>query len=241
MNVEKNQPRDVRPQAGQHRAQQAVGPTRRSAAEKQAIGVAILAPREHVLQRVPPVSGLEFDECRLAAAPGRLVPVQWAERGMQGVVLAILGMAGSMIENVAIDVDVVLVDTPIPGESVRVEPVDQHDRHVVREPRRRQASNAIRLNSRPGASLDAVGATDDQQHATCGMRSDPHDVGVQRMFVNRRAGMLVRVDGCLRMSNRALEPLTRFAVGRGEKVLRRWIHGGRSAGDETNVEPQRRE
>src|SRR5688500_13245862 len=120
MNIEKNQPHDVPPQTGYHRVQQTVGPTRRSTAEKEAIGVAILAAGEHVLQRVPPVAGLELNECRLTAAPGRLVPILWAKRAMQGVVLAILGMAGSMIEQVAIDIDVVLVDTPKPGESIRV-------------------------------------------------------------------------------------------------------------------------
>ena len=74
-------------------------------------------------------------------------------------------MRRAVVEEVAVEVDVVLVDAPRPGEAPRVDGVDEHQRDVVGQALRQAAAQQEGLDAGAAEALDAVRAGGDEQDA----------------------------------------------------------------------------
>ena len=91
-------------------------------------------------------------------------------------------MRGPIVgDEVAVEVDIVLVDPPLVREAIRVDRVNQYDRQSGRQlamnPRAGEPDNAARATG----SLHTVGAGTDHQNALGIRRLDPRHAGMKRL------------------------------------------------------------
>ena len=115
-----------------------------------------------------------------------------------------------MVEEIAVEVDIVLGDAAQPREAVRVDGMDQNDPRVRRK--RGSFGEKADLDRRSRESFHAVGARVDQQNA-CGVaRAEQRDIGRQRSVTARRRRC--RVDMILQCRPRRARRVTKFLARR---------------------------
>ncbi len=88
-------------------------------------------------------------------------------------------------QEVAIQVHVVLIESPQPGHAERIENVDEHEGRIVRN--RRKVLEQAQLDRRTSERLDAVKAGRVKQYPPWRFRAEPGDVDRQ-VFAGRPPG-----------------------------------------------------
>ena len=160
---------------------------------KKSPSVAVLPAREHVLERSSAMPRLIIGERRRhpvasprSSPPDTAAPAADRSRDCR--------RDGGVIDQIAVDVDVVLIDAPAPGEAVRIQCMDEDQRRCrAAGGRVRSCVQSCDLDRRAGEPLDAVRAADDEQNPARILRSHSHDIAEERSVVGRRTGMPVAV------------------------------------------------
>ena len=113
--------------------------------------------------------------------PGR--DVARVDRVGQFLVARVFGMRLRVIEEVAVEIDIVLVDAAVEGKAVGIDRMDEEDRRVFGQVAREAFAQERRLDARAAIALDAMRARADAEDAGRICRSDAGDVGRQRFAV----------------------------------------------------------
>jgi len=100
-------------------------------------------------------------------------------------------------QEVSIEIDVVLVCSPNPCHSERIQNVNENQRRVFGE--RRQSIEELKLDSGAGKPLDAVNTGRVEKNMLRGLRSEPANVDAQASGGRRAGGQF-----------QDMEPATRF-------------------------------
>src|SRR6185437_411765 len=169
--------------------QHADRPALARAAVIDAVGIFVLALGNRLLQRKRAMALEIGDELLIGAGHRRIGNVAWRDRGRQPVIRFVRRRIGE-VDAVAVDVGIVLVDAPVPGEAIGIERVKQHDLGVFRRAPREALAQQPGLHARAEIALDAMRRRDEEKRLPGGARAD--DGGVEEQ------GLAVAPDG-LRM------------------------------------------
>ena len=164
MQVDEGRMADTRSLPAQDLAQGPVGPDRRAAAIEHALGIAILARGDGALKRHDAMAlaiGLQRGIGRRLAVD----PVARADRLAQLVIGGIDRMRPRVIDEIAVEIDIVLGHPAHPGEAAGVDGMDQKDRRAAGHLRRQPALQQPHLEPRAAEAFDAMGPRHDDQQA----------------------------------------------------------------------------
>ena len=125
-------------------------------------------------------------------------------------------MRRRVVEEVAVEIDVVLVHPPQPREAERIHGVQQHQRDVVRHPRGDAVAQQEVLDARAAEALDPVRARGEEEHAPRALRPEARDVEEERRAVRPRLRVCDRRADGAGLSARAQEGRARRGVVRRE-------------------------
>ena len=157
---------------------QPVRPGRFGPAVEDALRIDVLATVHRLAHDVVPVALQEFRNRGVVSRQRRLGPFGRVDMRANGLVIRVLRMRQGVVDEVAIEVDVVFVDAPAPGKTMRVDRVDQQHRRVpglgALEPAPRQPGHVA---TRSGITLDAVCSRHQHQQFAGILGADPRHVG----------------------------------------------------------------
>ncbi|CFW01904.1 Protein of uncharacterised function (DUF2817) [Bordetella pertussis] len=138
-----------------------------------------LAAREGVVQAVFAVAGREILHGLLGGRHRGAAPVLAQQLRMQDGVIRVGGVRLAVVDEVAVQVDIVLGGAAQVREPPRVDGVHHDDRHVGVQRRRAVAQHPADLRGRAEKTLQPVGAADRQQPARCVGAAKARDIGMQ--------------------------------------------------------------
>ncbi|MDE1173120.1 MAG: hypothetical protein PW790_05525 [Parvibaculaceae bacterium] len=190
------------------------------AAEEQALRMGIL-PRAHGIDIGLLAPGL--DEIQNALQQRRLCrlrPFIGQQRVMEQGVILIGRKRRAEIDEVAVEVDIVLVHPPPPGKAMGVEGMDENQRCVGGQPVRQPPFQQGRLDRRAAIALDAVRAGNDAEHLLRAGGAYPGHIHRQILSARPFQGMRIGGERASRLLRR------RAKAGAGGGVIRRKIIGG---------------
>ncbi len=162
--VEDHDVRRLLGEGGKNVVQRAVGPDRAAAAVEQAIGEVVLAGLDD--RRDAGIAAVRLHRRRerlvgpVAAGP---FPLVTDEGGMEFGVAGVLGRISPPVDEIAIEVDIVLVDAARPGHTPRVDQMNDQDSRVVRQAPGTAFGKPGRLAGRAVWAFNAM-RTRDQHH-----------------------------------------------------------------------------
>ena len=164
MQVDEGRMADARSLPAQDLAQGPVGPDRRAAAIEHPLGIAVLARADGALES----HGAMLLAIGLQRGIGRRLavdPVAGADRLAQLVIGGVQRMRPRVIDEVAVEIDIVLVHATHPGKAAGVDGMDQKDGGAARHLRREPALQQPDLKPRAAEAFDAMGPRHDDQQA----------------------------------------------------------------------------
>ena len=203
--------------------QQPMGPGRRVAAEEDPLGVAVLPTGHRLLQGARAVGLGVGVERRLGLGDHRVVPFLGADRLLQRGVALVDRVGGAVVDEVAVEVDVVLGHPAQPGEAVGVDRVDLQQRRVRWHLLVKAALQPADLDAGTAESLGAVGRREGDEHGAGVARAEPGGVGEEGFARRPGRGAAVAPD-------RRAGPLAGAEEGRaGRAVVGREIGRGAHA------------
>src|SRR5690606_39318729 len=141
--------------AGDNAAQRLVRPRGGEAAKEKPVRMDILPAGDRGLKRHQPLLGdiiLDGGVCRGA---GRSFPVLGHQPVLHFPVGGIVGQRGLEVAEVAVEVDIVLIDAADMGKPIRVDGVDQEDRGILGERGERVRSEEPDLKDRKSTRLNS--------------------------------------------------------------------------------------
>ena len=201
--------RGARRMLGHQRTEQAVGPGGLGTAVKDALGVDVLPAMHGLAGHIMGVALQEAGDGRVVLAQGGLGPFGGVDMPRNKLVVRVRRPRFGMVDEVAVQIDVVFVAAPAPGKTMRVDGVDQQHGGVLGraafKPALRQPGH---MAARAGVALDAVGARHQDQQLAGILRADPGHVGGTRF---------------------AVRPLGRIGVA-GQQARATLVHGGKEFG-----------
>jgi hypothetical protein len=154
----------------------------------------VLAARQRPVRRLDAVLALEGLDGGRQAGDAALRQCRRVQDRVEPIVVGIVGMRRAVVEEVAVEVDVVLVHPPQPGEAVWVEGVHQHQRDAGRPAGGEAVVEQEALDAGAAQPLDAVRTRGNQQHPRCVGRAEPGDVEEQRRTVGAGQRMAMGVN-----------------------------------------------
>src|SRR5690242_5578830 len=211
---------------GKDALQRASCSTRLSAAKKQTVRVVVLPGGHgfHECGEAPPLDERLESHLRL---PARLVcPVIRAKCCCQFVVVGAPRTLLREVHPVAIQVDVLVRHAPQPRESVRIDGMHEHCRHVSGQTTRLAAFQPVDLRSRSAEPFDPMRARYRDEYFPGIPRSDPRHVGRERFASRSAYWIVVALDFGFRAAGGGQETFARSGEIRAEWAV--W-HGGAAA------------
>ena len=160
--------------------------------KKRPLGSVYCPPGDGALQRLGAVLGGVGGQRRDGGGPARIAPVLRHDRVPQLVIGGIGGIGLRMVDEVAVEVDIVLGHAPYPGEAMRVDGVDRGQRRAARHLLDHAVGEPGHLAQRAAEALDAVRARDRHEDALGIRRSPPRDIGEQPLGIRPAQRMLQR-------------------------------------------------
>jgi hypothetical protein len=168
--------------------------------------VRVLTPADHLLQAFEAHLLGVCQQCQRGRLLGLVVPTFGHEQVGDPAVVLVGRRWLIPVDEVAVEVDVVLVDAPHPGEPVGIEGVDQRDAHIGRTVSGVVCQPVV-LQRRAGEPFDTVGARHHDQDARRVVGAERGDIDRewlacdtrQRVVVgdDRRSGVLGRLEEAL--------------------------------------------
>ena len=228
--VEEADPLPPRHMLGQQPAPIEVGPGGRVAAVEDAVGVRVLPATDGALVGREAVLGNVGRDATVRGLPRRPVPVGREQQRMNRVVIGLLRVGPAVVDEVAVEVDVVLGHPPRVGEAVGVHRMNQEQATLLRPFADDGLAQEADLAARAQESLHAVGRGGDDVKQLGIRRPEPRDIGIERAAV-RSGGVGVQVMG---------EDRARLGAGIQEFSARLDIVGGEMTGDRQALRPRTR-
>ena len=191
-----------------------VRPFGRRAAEMIAIGMRILPAADRVLERPLPMPFDEAGACRqhpLHRVFGQRVGAQYV---VQLIVKRVFGMRLRVVEEIAVEVDVVFRAPEPPGEAERVHRVNHQQRNPRRQRRGAALTDPCDHRGRAAISFRAMRSAGVEQHGLRVCRPEPCRIGEKpRTLRSCCVAVLIGRNPRVRRLRRLEEPSSRFRIG----------------------------
>ena len=199
-----------------HGAQRPVRPDGFEPAELHTVWMRVLAGAQRMLHRAGAMQ-VRIGFHRGAARRHRFRrQVGRVDDAGQFLIAGVFGMRFRVVEEVAVEVDIVLVDAPVPGEAVRVDRVNEQDGRVVGKIAAKAFRQQRCLDARAAIALDAVRSRADGQNAGCVRGSEPRHIHRQRFAGRPLQRMQMMVNARARILRRCKETVPRFCIALGK-------------------------
>ena len=176
MDVEQHGAARAGQRSAQHRLESGPGPAGPRAAEEDPVRVVILAARHRL-----DIGGLAFGRAiGRERRARRAITRMGGQRIADGAIPGIFRRRGEIDEEIAVEIDIVLVEPPHPGEAVGVERVDHEHREIRGQARRTVRSEPGNLAGGAAIAFHAMQAGTHYETLGRGRIAEQRGVEMQR-------------------------------------------------------------
>ncbi len=201
---------------GEDAHQRLARPGRGGAAVEDAVRVVVLPAAHRPLKRRGAFAGDELVEAAARRRLARLAPFARTDRLVQLLVAVVARQRLAVVDEVAVEVDILLGDAADPGEAVRVDGVDGDQRRAPRQLAGEAVLERADLDARAAEPLGAMRRRDGEEHARRVLRAEYRDIGGQLLAVRPPRRVLVAEEPRPGTLRRIAKLAARLGVAGGE-------------------------